>query len=86
MTTKKFGREIRGTRVPIEKWEKNARSAGLSAYAIDTLVKMFRHYEQHPFRCNSQVLGWLLGRKPTMFGDFLDRAISDKGMPPLDLQ
>ncbi len=81
MLGEKLGRDVRGMRVSIDQWESKAQAAGLSAYAIDTLVKMFRHYEQHQFRGNSQVLSWLLGRTPTTFAHFLDGTIHDQEKP-----
>jgi len=70
-----LGQEVRGERVPIEKWEQQARSARLSDYAVQTLVRMFRYYERSDFWGNPQVLGWLLGRSPTTFAGFLERTI-----------
>ncbi len=75
--SEKLGREIRGTRVPIDRWEASARAGGLSTYAIETLLKMFEYYEKHPFRGNAKVLSWLLGRRPTAFGEFLAREIDN---------
>jgi nucleoside-diphosphate-sugar epimerase len=76
-----LGQEVRGERVPIEKWEQQARSAGLSDYAVQTLVRMFRYYERNDFWGNPQVLGWLIGRSPTTFPQFLQRIISASTAP-----
>ena len=54
-------------------WRKNAERAGLGAYQIETLLKMFRYYTEHGFSGNSNVLGWLLGREPTTFTQFLSK-------------
>ncbi len=74
-----LGREIEGEHVPIEKWEQQAMSAGLSDYAVQTLVRMFRYYERNDFWGNPQVLGWLLGRSPTTFAGFLERINHEHG-------
>ena len=68
-------RRVRAEVVAIETWEQNARSAGLSDYAVEALAEMFQYYERFGFWGNSQVLGWLLGRAPTTFADFLERTV-----------
>lgn len=55
-------------------WEKDARKAGLSDYAVDTLLKMFQYYEEYDFIGNSNQLTWLLGRKPNSFKQFFRQA------------
>lgn len=55
-------------------WEKDARKAGLSDYAVDTLLKMFEYYEENDFIGNSNQLTWLLGREPKSFEQFFRQA------------
>lgn len=55
-------------------WEKDARKAGLSDYAVDTLLKMFEYYEENDFIGNSNQLTWLLGRQPKSFEQFFRQA------------
>ncbi|MFN2204625.1 MAG: nucleoside-diphosphate sugar epimerase, partial [Candidatus Promineifilaceae bacterium] len=59
-------------------WEAGARKAGLSDFAVETLVQMFLHYEQFDFWGNPNVLSWLLGRPPATFAQFLQRVIQDR--------
>ncbi len=68
-------RPVRVECVPIEAWKAQARAAGMGDYQVETLVKMFRYYEQHGFWGNPRVLGWLLGRAPTSFAAFVERYI-----------
>ena len=68
-----LGRPVSAETVAIEEWEQQATDAGLSEYAVETLGKMFMHYEQYGFQGNPQVLGWLLGRPPVTFAQFLER-------------
>ncbi len=68
-----LGREVVGAVIPLADWEDQARSAGLSDYALDTLLKMFRYYDEFGFCGNGHVLEWLLGRSPATFFDFLRR-------------
>jgi uncharacterized protein YbjT (DUF2867 family) len=70
-----LGRPFRAEAIPIDTWEQSARSAGLSNYALETLSRMFMHYEAFDFWGSPQVLGWLLGRSPTSFNEFLQRTI-----------
>lgn len=66
------GKEVTAVTQPLTEWEQNAQKAGLNDYAIDTLLKMFRYYDQHGFWANSNVLGWLLHRPPTTLREFLE--------------
>ncbi len=75
----RLGQRVRGESIPIEEWGRQARSAGLSEYAVRTLVRMFQYYERNDFCGNSQVLGWLLGRSPTTFAGFLERTNNEHG-------
>lgn len=54
-------------------WENDAHKAGLSDYAVNTLLKMFEYYEENDFIGNPNQLTWLLGRKPTTFEQFFRR-------------
>jgi uncharacterized protein YbjT (DUF2867 family) len=69
-----LGRSVRTETIQLGLWEAQARAAGLGEYAIETLLAMFRYYEQHGFWGNPHVLSWLLGRPPTSFRDFLARS------------
>jgi uncharacterized protein YbjT (DUF2867 family) len=71
--SRKLGRQVSAQTVPIETWERQARSSGLGAYQVKTLVKMFRYYEHYGFEGNPRVLSWLLGRPPTTFAAFVER-------------
>ncbi len=69
-----LGRPVRAETVPLETWERRARESGLGDYQVETLVKMFRYYERYGFWGNPRVLSWLLGRSPTTFAAFIERA------------
>lgn len=68
-----LGRPVRAQVVPLDEWERRARTWGMSEYAVETLVKMFRYYERYGFCANPRVLTWLLGRSPTTFAAFVER-------------
>lgn len=71
--TVRLGRPVRAEQIAIDAWQKNARTAGLGDYQVETLIKMFQYYERYGLWGNSKVLGWLLGRVPTRFEVFVER-------------
>ncbi len=71
-----LSRSVQFQETPLAEWEESARRAGLSDYAVETLLAMFRYYAQHGFWGNSHVLRWLLGREATTFAEFLQRQLS----------
>lgn len=60
-----IGRSVTVREIPLHEWRQDAVAAGLSAYAIDTLLQMFRYYAAHGLVGNPTVLRHLLGRGPT---------------------
>jgi uncharacterized protein YbjT (DUF2867 family) len=75
MLSEAVGKPVRAVAEPVEDWETRARAIGMADHQRDTLAKMFRYYAQHGLSGNPNVLGWLLGRRPTTFGEFARRAI-----------
>ncbi|HRV93127.1 MAG TPA: NmrA family NAD(P)-binding protein [Anaerolineae bacterium] len=71
-----LGYPVKAEQISIDAWTEGAKKAGLGGYQIETLVKMFRYYEQYHFEGNANVLGWLLGRPPTTLRTFLETYIS----------
>lgn len=51
------------------------RKFGAKDYRVDTLLKMFHHYNEHGFCGNPNVLKWMLGRKPNDFSSFMRKAL-----------
>jgi uncharacterized protein YbjT (DUF2867 family) len=68
-----LGRPVQANAISHAAWERGARAGGLPAYAIDTLLTMFRYYEAYGLIGNPNTLGWLLGRPPTSLAAFLER-------------
>ncbi|MBX7235821.1 MAG: NmrA family NAD(P)-binding protein [Caldilineales bacterium] len=64
------GRPVTVKVVDREAWRRGAVAAGLSGYAIATLLAMFRYYEAFGLSGNPRLLGWLLGREPVSLRDF----------------
>lgn len=71
-----LGRPVQAERLPLDEWLAGAAAAGLSQYALETLVNMFHYYERYSFWGNANVLGWLLGRPPTTFREFVTRTVA----------
>ncbi len=71
-----LGRDVRFERLPLDVWEQSARARGLSAYAVDTLKRMFEYYDHYGFWGNANVLRWLLGREPTSLEAFVRRMVN----------
>ena len=71
----RLGRPVRAETQSLEEWERGARVSGLGDYQVETLIQMFRYYEQHGFRGNPNVLAWLLARPPTTFAAFVERTV-----------
>jgi uncharacterized protein YbjT (DUF2867 family) len=74
--SKVLGKPIPSQQIPIAFWESRSRESGLGSYQINTLVKMFRHYQLFGFSGNTRVLSWLLGRQPTSLEDCLERELT----------
>ncbi len=68
-----LNRLVRAEREEIRDWR--LRTAGISDYAVENLVKMFECYNQWGLVGNPNVLRWLLRREPTSLEMFIERAI-----------
>ena len=50
----------------------------IDAFTSDAFERMFVYHNRHGLTGNPNVLGWLLGRRPTNFPEYLRRAIAEK--------
>jgi uncharacterized protein YbjT (DUF2867 family) len=73
-----LGHKIDVNIIPYDKWESGARRNGLGDYQVNSLIKMFRYYEQFGFSGNPHILACLLGRSPTSFETFIERTIRER--------
>lgn len=71
-----LGRPVQAEVLPLEAWERQARTSGLGDYQVETLLKMFRYYERYGFWGSSNVLRWLLRREPTRLAAFVQRMVN----------
>ena len=56
-------------------WQQIARKYSMVESQIATLLKMFTYYDKNGLAGNSTLLGFLLGRKPTTFRQFLTHTV-----------
>lgn len=68
-----LGQPVAAQRVDWADWQADARQQGMGEEAIETLLAMFRYYDRYGLVGNPNVLGWLLGRVPTTFTEFVSR-------------
>jgi uncharacterized protein YbjT (DUF2867 family) len=71
----RLGREVRAEQVAINAWKRQAQASSMGTYQVETLVKMFHYYDLCGFWGNPHALSHLLGRAPTKFDAFIERAI-----------
>lgn len=75
MLSQAFSQPVELVEEDIDVWRQRGQSSGMTAYAIETLAKMFEHYDQHGFVGNPNTLEHLLQRPPTTLAAFLERVI-----------
>ncbi|MBM7566126.1 SDR family oxidoreductase [Paenibacillus sacheonensis] len=70
-----FGHEITVETPQDEMFAAQLTKRGLGDYKVNTIVKMFQHYNEHGSVGNSNVLMWILDRKPNDFSSFILRTL-----------
>ena len=70
-----LNREIEVETLSDEMLSSQLRRFGADDYRVNTLLKMFHHYNEHGFYGNSNILKWMIGRKPNDFITFFKRAL-----------
>ncbi|MCX7977077.1 MAG: NmrA family NAD(P)-binding protein [Bellilinea sp.] len=73
--SKKIGKIVEAVEIDREEWQHRMLAAGMPAYAVNTLLKMFIYYEKYGMRGNPNVLRMVLGRSPTTFDQFISKEI-----------
>jgi uncharacterized protein YbjT (DUF2867 family) len=70
-----LGRPVRAEQVPADRMAAAAAAAGAGPDRIEQMRVMNDHYDRYGFAGNPLVLGWILGREPARFGDYLRRLL-----------
>lgn len=73
-----FGHKIKVEMPQDAMFAAQLKNLGVGDYQVNTLLKMFQHYNEHGFIGNPNVLTWILGRKPNNFSSFILRALKNK--------
>ncbi len=76
MLSEALGRPVKNQFMDRELWADTARRNGMGEYQVETLLAMFRYYEQFHFKGNPFILEQLLERPVAGFVDFLQRHLS----------
>jgi NAD(P)H dehydrogenase (quinone) len=71
-----LGKPVRPESESVKTWQQRARDAGTDEHTVTTLTKMFVSYAGDGLKGNPNVLGWLLGRKPTTLVEFAARVVN----------
>lgn len=66
-----LGLPVQAREQNLDNWREAAEKAGLGAYQVETLMKMFRYYADYGFWGNPNTLTSLLGRPPKTYREFL---------------
>jgi uncharacterized protein YbjT (DUF2867 family) len=69
-------RPVSARAISRQTWEQTARQGTMSDYAIQTLLAMFKYYEEYGLEGSPQVLTWLLDRAPTTLPVFIQRILA----------
>ena len=69
-------RPVEAVETELEMWECSASASGMPSATIGYLAAMFRYYDRYGLTGNGNVLGWLLGRRPTSFAQFVTRVVA----------
>lgn len=74
-----LNREVRAEKEAIGDWRLRVEQiSGMSAYAIENLVKMFEYYDRWGLVGNPNVLSWILKREPASLEIFIKRIVREQ--------
>ena len=71
--SQQLGWPVRAERMSLQTWQERAHSAQLGSYQVEAWLSLYRYYDRYGLQGNPHVLGWLLGRPPTTFSEFVRR-------------
>jgi uncharacterized protein YbjT (DUF2867 family) len=79
LVSQESGRSIEAKQIsPDAIIDRLPRTSVIDTFTSDAFERMFVYYNRHGLTGNSNVLGWLLGRKPTDFPEYVRRASAEK--------
>jgi NAD(P)H dehydrogenase (quinone) len=71
--TRVLGRDVVAEKLPAETAIEHARHAGVGEFGLESMARMFAHYDKHGLVGSPKTLGWILGRAPIDFETFARR-------------
>jgi len=74
--TEQLKNPVQARAIALDDWEREATSSGLSGYALDSLLSMFKYYDRHEFCGPCVDLERLLDRPATTFAEFVHRRVT----------
>ena len=75
--SQQLGWPVRAERMSLETWQARAYTPDAGGYRLEALLSTFRYYDRYGLPGNPNVLGWLLGRPPTTFTQFIGRSAEE---------
>ena len=75
-----LNRDVRAEKEEIRDWRLHAK--GMSQYALENLVNMFKYYNQWGLMGNSNILEWILNREPTSLKSSIKRTMNETASDP----
>jgi uncharacterized protein YbjT (DUF2867 family) len=71
------GRPVTAEQIPISAGTTaGPRPSEADDYRLDAMFRLFDHYGRYGITGNPNVLGWLLGRRPTSFAEYVRRSLA----------
>jgi uncharacterized protein YbjT (DUF2867 family) len=79
LISQECGRSIEAKRIPADAIiDRLPRTSVIDTFTSDAFERMFAYYNRHGLTGNSNVLGWLLERKPTEYPEYLRRTMAEE--------
>lgn len=75
--SQQLGWPVQAERMSLETWQARAQGAEMGSYRMEALLSTYRTYDRYGLPGNPNVLGWLLGRPPTSFVQFIGRTAEE---------
>jgi uncharacterized protein YbjT (DUF2867 family) len=79
LISQECGRSVEAKQIPADVIiDRLPRTSLIDTFSADAFERMFVYYNRHGLTGNPNVLGWLLGRKPTDYPEYLRRTTAEE--------
>jgi uncharacterized protein YbjT (DUF2867 family) len=72
-----LGKNVEPRHISADDWKNRALKSGMPNSKVQTLEKMFAHYQEHEFIGNPNILNWILKRESNNFTAFVNRIAAE---------